>query len=425
MQSPNYLPEVKAHYEHLPYPPVDPKDEHKRLARTWLEDLPMLTHYCFGGRARYEHGFRALVAGGGTGDATIFLAEQLRHTDARIVHLDLSSASIAIARERAAIRKLDNIDWIEDSLLNLPRLGLGQFDYINCSGVLHHLEDPDAGLRALLGVLKEDGAMGLMLYGAIGRTGVYHMQDMLRLANGGCGEAEKIAQAREVLRNLPRSNWYRLAGDLYNDNDTDAGIYDSLLHSRDRAYTVPQLYEWLTDRHGLRLTFSDVHRGRFPYLPELTLPLDARRLRERLPSMPERDRHAMSELLVGDLTRHLFYLTRSAAATAPYGDVDYVPFFFHENLSATGLAGMFAAKDKPTILQHQFLGLTAAVDAGRYSGHIFGFIDGQRSFRQIFDLVRAHPANRAAPPDDATLFADFKASFDLLNAIERLLLRRA
>ena len=40
---------------------------------------------------------RALVAGGGTGDATIFLAEQLRHTDAQVVHLDMSSASIAIA----------------------------------------------------------------------------------------------------------------------------------------------------------------------------------------------------------------------------------------------------------------------------------------------------------------------------------------
>jgi ubiquinone/menaquinone biosynthesis C-methylase UbiE len=425
MHTPNYLPEVKAHYEHLPYPPVDPRDEHKRLARTWLEDLPMLTHYCFGGRARYDRRFRALVAGGGTGDATIFLAEQLRDTGARAVHLDLSSASIAIARERAAIRKLANIDWIEASLLDLPRLGLEKFDYINCSGVLHHLEDPDAGLRALVSVLKDDGAMGVMLYGAVGRTGVYHMQNLLRYANQGCAEAEKIAQARELLHGLPESNWYRKAGDLYNDKDTDAGIYDSLLHSRDRAYTVPELYAWLEDQHGFRITFSDVHRGRFPYQPELTLPLEATQLRARLPAMAARDRQAMSELLVGDLTRHLFYLTRVPAATAPYGDVDYVPFFFHENLSAAGLAGMFAAKDKPTILRHQFLGLTAAVDAGRYSGHIFGFIDGQRSFRQIFDLVRAHPANRTAPPDDATLFADFKASFDLLNAIERLLLRRA
>lgn len=423
MDKPNYLPEVKAHYESLPYPPVDPQDEHKRLARTWLDELPMMNHYCFGGRQQFRRGFRVLVAGGGTGDATIFLAEQLRHTDARVVHLDLSGASIRIARERAAIRKLSNIEWIEDSLLNLPTLGLDRFDYINCSGVLHHLADPDAGLRALESVLKEDGAIALMVYGAVGRTGVYHMQDLLRLANRGCGEAEKIAQAKEVLAGLPPSNWYRLAGDLYKDDDTDAGIYDMLLHSQDRAYTVPQLYAWLADQHGFRITFSDVHRGRFPYLPEITLPMTAPHIRARLAGMAERERHAMSELLIGDLIRHLCYLTRTPQAQAPYGDVDFIPYFFHEPLSAQGLAGMFAAKDKPTILRHEFLGMTAAVDAGRYSGRIFGFIDGRRTFGEIFDLVRAHPAHKAAPPTNAELFADFKASFDLLNAIERILLR--
>jgi 2-polyprenyl-3-methyl-5-hydroxy-6-metoxy-1,4-benzoquinol methylase len=65
----------------------------------------------------------------------------------------VSSASLAIAKKRAEIRGLTNIAWIHDSLLNLGRLGLGKFDYINCVGVLHHLENPDDGLRALLEVL--------------------------------------------------------------------------------------------------------------------------------------------------------------------------------------------------------------------------------------------------------------------------------
>ena len=37
----------------------------------------------------------------GTGDATIFLAEQLRATNAEIVHLDMSHASTALAQQRA------------------------------------------------------------------------------------------------------------------------------------------------------------------------------------------------------------------------------------------------------------------------------------------------------------------------------------
>ena len=37
--------------------------------------LPLLNHYGFAGRQSFQNGFRALVAGGGTGDATIFLAD--------------------------------------------------------------------------------------------------------------------------------------------------------------------------------------------------------------------------------------------------------------------------------------------------------------------------------------------------------------
>lgn len=424
MEKQNYLPDVKAQYEHLPYPPVNPQDEHKRLQRTWLEDLPMINHYCFQGKETFRRGFRVLVAGGGTGDATIFMAEQLKSTDAEIVHLDLSSASIAIAKQRAAIRKLTNIRWVQDSILNLPELGLGQFDYINCVGVLHHLADPDAGMVALKSVLKERGAIALMLYGAVGRTGVYHMQELLRLANEGCAQGEKIAHAREVLGGLPPANWYRLAGDLYNDNDTDAGIFDSLLHSQDRAYTVTELFEWLADRHGFTLSLSDVQRGRFPYLPQLTLGQKAHKMRARLAGMSERARHAMSELLIGDLTRHNMYLTSDASAQAPYGDAEYIPFFFHENLTGPSLEGVLTSKDgKPITLRHEFLGMTAVVDVGRYTGLVCRHIDGQRTFQQIFDLVRKEPAVARAAPDNGTLFADFRAAYETLNAIERILLR--
>lgn len=426
MTTPNYLSEVKSQYEHLPYPPVDPQDEKKRLQRTWLEDLPMINHYCFQGRQNFRNGFRVLVAGGGTGDATIFLAEQLRSTDAEIVHLDLSQASIDIARERARLRNLNNIRWVQESILSLPTLGLGEFDYINCVGVLHHLADPDAGLRALLEVRKPHGALALMLYGQVGRTGVYHMQDLLRLANRGCDEATKIRQAKEVLAALPPGNWFGLAGDLYSDrNNGDAGIYDLLLHSQDRAYTVTEILEWISDQHGLHVTFSDVHRGRFPYLPHMTLGLEARAMRERLPGMAERDRYAMSELLVGDLTRHNFYVTADPAATAPYGDLDYVPFYFHEPLDGKQLEALFAPKaGRPTVLQHKFLGLTVEVDAGRYAGKILRHIDGERTFGQIFALLRADPACGSLP-SDAALFDDFRPVFETLNAIERLLLRHA
>jgi 2-polyprenyl-3-methyl-5-hydroxy-6-metoxy-1,4-benzoquinol methylase len=43
--------------------------------------------------------------------------------------------------------------------------------------VLHHLADPDAGLRALRSVLKPEGAIDLMVYARYGRTGISMLQD--------------------------------------------------------------------------------------------------------------------------------------------------------------------------------------------------------------------------------------------------------
>jgi 2-polyprenyl-3-methyl-5-hydroxy-6-metoxy-1,4-benzoquinol methylase len=159
-------------------------------------------------RARFR--FRALIAGGGTGDAAIFLAAQLRDTDADIVCLDLSDASLAIARERAALRGLQQrIRWIHGSILDLARLGLGSFDYISCLGVLHHLADPDEGLGALAQALSEHGAMAIMVYGRYGRLDVYAVQDLMRLVNRDAAELpEQVANlAAGDLERFNAFNW--------------------------------------------------------------------------------------------------------------------------------------------------------------------------------------------------------------------------
>lgn len=430
----NYLPDVRNQYEALPYPARNPQDEHQRLIHTWLEDLPMINHYGFAGRQSFGHGFRALVAGGGTGDATIFLAEQLRHTDARIVHLDMSLAALDIARERARIRGLANIDWVHDSLLNLPTLGLEKFDYINCSGVLHHLADPDLGFRALLGVLADGGAMGLMVYATTGRTGVYQMQSLMRQVHAALAgdapadAARKVAQTRDLLASLPAANWFRRSEDLHQDHRTsDAGLYDLLLHSQDRAYSVGELFDWLGDGpagHGLHLAFSDVQRGRAPYLPRMVLGSKPPAMAQALAALPRRQQYEMAELMIGSIITHSLYVTRSAASTAPYGDAQYIPFFFHEPLTGELASQVFASnRGQPFVLNHQHSGMTFKVNPGRYGPQILRLIDGQKSFAEIFEQFRASWKGQAEAPDNAALFADFADSYEALNALDRLLLR--
>ena len=431
----NYLPQVRSQYEAMPYPPCDPQDDHKRLVLTWLEDLPMINHYCFAGRQSFANGFRALVAGGGTGDATIFLAEQLRNTDAHIVHLDMSQTSIEIAKERARIRKLTNISWIHDSLLNLPQLGLEKFNYINCSGVLHHLADPDAGFRALLSVLADDGAIGLMLYATTGRTGVYQMQSLMRLVNAPQpdgnepDDARKIANTRDLLQSLPPFNGFKLSESLHHDQKMgDAGIFDLLLHSQDRSYTVGELFDWLSDGtpdgYGMHLAFTDVQRGRSPYLPRMVLGNKPPAMAGALAALPRRRQYEIAELLIGSIITHSLYATRSAACTAPYGDAEYVPFFFHEPLTGEMAAQVFGSQGgQPFMLNHQHSGMAFKVNPGRYGPQIWRLIDGEKSFAEIFDAFRAAWKGQASAPDNAALFADFADCYEALNALDRLLLR--
>jgi SAM-dependent methyltransferase len=366
------------------------------------------------------------VAGGGTGDATIYLAEQLRGTNAEIVHLDLSSASIAIARERAEIRGLKNITWIQDSLLNLPLLQIGTFDYINCSGVLHHLEDPDAGLHALRTALKDTGAIGLMVYATYGRTGVYQMQELMRLINGEESDAgAKIRNTKEILSSIPGSNWFQRGEDLHHDHKLgDAGIYDLLLHSQDRAYTVGELFDWVQDAHGLNLELTDVGRGRSAYLPHMILGKKPPKNLGTLKGLPMQKQYEIGELLIGNVITHSFYVTRSAACKAPYGDADYVPFFYHEPLTGPLMAQVFSAnKGLPFVLNHQHSEVSLMVNPGKYGAKILHHIDGKRTFQQIFDAIRSASGTDQAALSNQDFFADFFESFDTLNALERLLLR--
>ena len=426
----NYLPKVQSQYEALPYPPCNPQDEHQRLLLTWLEDLPMINHYCFSGKQSFSNGFRALVAGGGTGDATIFLAEQLRGTNAEIVHLDISHASIVLAQERAKIRGLTNITWVHYSLLSLPALGLGKFDYINCSGVLHHLADPDLGLRVLLSALKEGGAIGLMLYATTGRAGAYQMQALMRLINNvntpqEADDRRKIANTRDLLGSLPASNWFVRSESLHHNHKLgDAGIYDLLLHSQNRSYSVGELYDWLAGQHGLHLTFSDVQRGRSPYLPHMVMGGKPPAMTAELRRLPLRRQYEMAELMIGNIITHSLYLTQDANCTAPYGDAAYIPFFYHEPLTGEIAAQVFGSnKGQPFMLTHQHSGVSVSVNPGKYGAKILRLIDGQKSFGKIFEQFRASWLGQTEAPDNAALFADFAESYETLNALERLLLR--
>lgn len=327
----SYLPDVKQQYEELPYPLRDPADEGKRLIHTIGDNLLVANHFCFRGRRDFSRDFRCLVAGGGTGDSLIYLAEQLRKFDVEVVYLDLSTASRAIAEGRAARRKLENIRWITGSILDLPSMGLGQFDYINCSGVLHHLESTEQGLAALNAVLKDDGAMFLMLYGAYARREVYDTQELLRrYLPPELPTAGKVAMTRELLAALPatnnfRRNWSKWEWEISPEGDGfgDVGLYDLLLHSQDRCFDVPGIHALAA---GAGLTVAGFPMGSYRYEPG-NLVSDPE-VRAHLATLPQARRQALAEMMSCVLRTHEFYLTRRPDTAAKLDDETLAPLLF-------------------------------------------------------------------------------------------------
>lgn len=319
----SHLSVVKDQYEALPYPPRNPADESQRLVQTFFDNLLILNHYCFRGRLDFRSGFRCLVAGGGTGDSIVYLAEQLRFFDAEVVYLDLSEASRAIAEARARRRGLTNIRWITGSIMDVPALGLGKFDYINCYGVLHHLESTEAGLAALNSVLKDDGAMGIMLYGKYARREVYDLQELLRdYLPPGIAIAEKVALGRKLLDSLPDSNSFKRNIAMWQEEYSpegygDAGFYDLLLHSQDRCFDIPEIYE-LAAGQALHVVGFPCRGERYDPCNLVSDP----EVRKRLAAMPIAEQQVLAEKICCTLRKHEFFLTRRADTVATLDDED-------------------------------------------------------------------------------------------------------
>jgi SAM-dependent methyltransferase len=281
----------------MPYPaPLASLDKHRELYKNparrralfhliWPAERP---------RASYD----ILIAGCGTSQAARYA---LREPDARVTAIDISETSLRHTRELKRRYKLENLELHRLAIESVHELGR-TFDLIVCTGVLHHLPDPDIGLRALRDVLHPQGAMHLMVYARYGRTGIYMMQEYCRLLGIGENDLKDLGATLNALPpEHPMSNLLRREKEF----DRSEAMADALLHPQDRAYTVPEVYAWL-ERCGMSF-------GRWyeqaPYLPQCGA-LARTPLASRLCALPEPAQHAAVELFRGTISRHNFVAYR-------------------------------------------------------------------------------------------------------------------
>jgi Methyltransferase domain len=255
------------------------------------------------------------------------------------------------------------------------------FDYIVCSGVLHHLSDPDAGLRALRLALAPGGALNMMLYAPFGRAGIYMIQEYCRRLGIGSSDAD-VRDLAESLRGLAPD--HPLVPLLRNSPDfaSTAGLADALLHPQDRAYSVPQLFEFLAG--------SGFHFGRWvrqaPYLPWCGAFAGAPH-HERLTKMEDADVYAAIELFRGTMARHsvIAYgddLGRYAGAIDFSGEawLQYVPIKLPDTVALReklppGAAAVLINRN------HTYTDLYLPID--ERSERVFAAIDDNRSIAEL------------------------------------------
>ena len=59
--------------------------------------------------------------------------------------------------------------------------------------------------------------MAVLLYGKIGRIGIYQAQEILRRLPVAATYSERIDQAKRLLAKLPRTNWLARSAELHPD----------------------------------------------------------------------------------------------------------------------------------------------------------------------------------------------------------------
>ena len=316
------LDPIAEFYTHHPYPP--PVENLDRARDEWRDpNRARAEYHLLWSRKPYRADLDILVAGCGTWQAAKYA---VCRPGARVVGIDVSTTSLEHTGRLKRQYSATNLETAQLPIESAAALGRS-FDLIVCTGVLHHLADPDAGLRALRTVLKPDGVMSLMVYAPYGRTGVYMLQDYCRRLGVGTSEQE-IADLVSVLRALPQHHPLVALLRGARDGTSADALADALLNPRDRSYSVPQLLDFIA-RHDL--TFRRWH-SQAPYLPQCGA-IAATPHAKRLLDLPEAEQYAAMELWRGMLASHSVIVSTNdmpgESLLGTFGDGDgwraYVP----------------------------------------------------------------------------------------------------
>jgi SAM-dependent methyltransferase len=416
------MSKVRDQYERWVYPfPAQDLDEEEKEGTFDLSDPSRFRRKLWPRPVEPEN-LKILVAGCGTMQAARLA---YRNPGCTVTGVDISQSSLDHQHYLKEKHALGNLRLACLSILDIETLG-EQFDLIVSTGVLHHLPDPDAGLRQLKKVLLPHGVMSLMVYGWYRRFGVYMMQEAFRLV-GVEQTKEGVDVVRETIAALPA--WHHVKAFVRStpDVDFDAGIVDLFLHPQDRAYSVPQVLSFATENG---LCFQDWLDGHgYALTAQIRSSLGIYPLAARLPL--DKQWH-LAELLGQHLGTHSFLLCHPERDPQEYridfadkagtAWLNYVPqlrfpidwLFADDKWTRLVLGSINPPSGSPATMRRH----THPFTLSERETPLFNRIDGQATIAQIIQACSATPQQLEQNRDVAfELFARLRAWDHLLFQI--------
>jgi SAM-dependent methyltransferase len=373
---------VQALYERWVYPPKeydlsalplqDPGWHYDDLRTQWPLFWPSKP---------YRDDLDVLIAGCGSVAAA---AQAYLYPKSRVVGVDVSRASLAHHEFLKNKHNLTNLALHHCAVEDVRSLQK-DFDYIATFGVLHHVADPAAGLRALGEVLRRDGVIDVMVYGKQGRVGVTMLQELFRLLKAKPDDAG-VQMVKDVLAALsprhPVQTYRQMAAQ---DLSYDEGIVDTFLHPRDLPFSVADCLNFV---ESAGLVFQGWKENGSYYPDAHVSPNDP--LMTHLSGLSERDLWQAVELLDSSIPGHWFHVCRPerdpATYTIQFDDdafLDYIPVARVSQRTAAEPINL-----KPALIARPPFP-TLGLD-GRQAA-VFWQIDGVRSLRQCLAAAGVAP----------------------------------
>ncbi|MEH1872458.1 class I SAM-dependent methyltransferase [Nostoc sp.] len=301
-------------YNTYPFPPEALLDE-PPPGYNWRWNWLAAHNFCTGQKPQRQD-IRILDAGCGTGVGTEYLVHL--NPQASVIGIDLSTGALAVAKERCQRSGATRVEFHHLSLFDVEQLP-GEFDLINCVGVLHHTSDPIRGIQALAKKLAPGGLMHIFVYGELGRWEIQLMQKAIALIQGDKkGDyRDGVQVGRKIFASLPENNRI-VKSDKQRwslENHKDENFADMYVHPQEIDYNIETLFE-LIDASGLEfIGFSNPSFWNLERLlgkaPELV---------ERAKELSDRQLYRLIELLDPEVTHYEFFLGRPPLIKPDWSD---------------------------------------------------------------------------------------------------------